>query len=283
MKRNIVYGLLLGLVFGASAWLLHQRRPASSAVPTPASTPPETVPHDTTAALPIPRGNAALTPANSTPRSAAVSPCRPLHELANALKFGSSNARNHLIIHSIMTAASDALMNEPRLTRQELTDKVIQDTGLPEVQVSHIVKNYPRSRLNLEEQNREALENPELGAIADVFKGEGVAVDLSTDCLTDAFRMMSGISFTHDWAAHNLEDLEDLSDMPAGSLAPVDARRNEIRQEESQSVWAFQQAFRDRFIHRHHLDPGKVALLMQKLAPLKLVSVSREQLFAPWP
>jgi hypothetical protein len=125
-----------------------------------------------------------------------------------------------------------------------------------------------------------ALRNPELLEVSKAFQRVGVPIDLSSDLLMDGFRLCS-INTSHGTFMDDVE--KDLKFAPEGfdPLPENLAEAEKVAEERVAAVRVIENAFKERFISRHKLDPGAAAALLAELRGLRVESAVDGQLTVP--
>lgn len=233
-------------------------------------------------------------PAQATPRKVPGAPTsRPealpvqafryerIHELADQLPDHCVTSRRIMTNLSALLAIGDAVHSNRSLPDKEIERLASESTGLPSEIIAGLLSRYPASTTDsLARHYFKALRNPELQAVSKAFQQVGVPLDLASDLLMDGFRLCS-LQTSHDTFMGNVE--KDMRFAPEGfdPLPECLAEAERLAEERSRGIQLIENAFRERFISRHGLQPSTADALMTQLRSLRVETAGDIELTIP--
>ncbi len=232
-------------------------------------------------------GRAAAATAATAAKPGRLAPFAPaaryerIHELAMQLPEHCTASRRILTNLSALLAIGDVVHGDRSLGDGEILRQASENTGLSTNLIGELLARYPAATLDTMGRHYfKALRNPELLEVSKAFGRVGVPIDLGSDLLLDGFRLCS-IQTSH---GAYMDDIEKEMKFAPEGFAPLPeglAEAEKLAEERVASIRVIENAFKERFISRHRLDPGAAEALLAELRAVRVATAGDVELTVP--
>jgi hypothetical protein len=182
---------------------------------------------------------------------------------------------------SALLAIGDVVHGDRSLGDGEILRQASENTGLSTNLIGELLARYPAATPDTMGRHYfKALRNPELLEVSKAFGRVGVPIDLGSDLLLDGFRLCS-IQTSH---GAYMDDIEKEMKFAPEGFAPLPeglAEAEKLAEERVASIRLIENAFKERFISRHRLDPGAAEALLAELRAVRVATAGDVELTVP--
>lgn len=204
-----------------------------------------------------------------------------IHELAAELPDHCVTSRRIMTNLSALLAIGDVVHGNRNLPDGEIQRLASESSGLSTNLIGDLLSRYPAASMDsMGRHYFKALRNPELLEVSKAFQRVGVHLDLASDLLMDGFRLCS-IHTSHGTYMDEIE--KELKFAPEGfdPLPECLAEAEKFAEERQAGIRVIENAFKERFISRHGLEPGAADALLAELRGLRVKTAGDVELTVP--